>query len=229
MHIRDVILNTTDTGNEENKVEIDDSQIDCQGKCFGHENFGFLTKMMGSCCSGEYCQESVLNSLNVCGESFVEHFKAFGAEPGLEMILSSVVGAGLNHSFYQKCACGEEFLVKRCIFTFPKILTISILWNDPELTDSHIILPLINSQIDLSRILPYIEANIGNCIYKFKGFIVYSRFFKHYMSIFFDENRMEWTYFSDAKTIGSKHWKLIVTGLKIFQVTPVMLFYERIE
>jgi hypothetical protein len=222
------VLQTTETGNEENIGENDTCQMDCERKCFGHENFGFLTKMIGKCCSREYCQESVLNSLNVCGESFVEHFKAFGVEAGLEMVLSSVVGAGFNDSFYQKCACGEEFLVKRCIFTFPKILTISILWNNPDLTDSHIFLPLINSQIDLSKILPYTEAVISS-IYKFKGCIFFSRFFKHYMSVFFDESKMEWTYFSDTKTIGSKHWKLIVTGLKIFQVTPVMLFYEKIE
>ncbi|OMJ87298.1 hypothetical protein SteCoe_10982 [Stentor coeruleus] len=216
-----------DTKNKKNNDEIGVNEEDCGGNCFGHQNFGFITKMMGrSCCSGEYCQDNILSSLNVCGENFVKHFKAFGEESGLENVLSSVVEAESSNSFYKKCTCGEKYLVKRFISTFPKILTISILWNDPNLKNSHIFLPIINSQINLSKILPCTESN-SNCIYHFKGFIFFSRFFKHYMSVFFDESKMEWTYFSDSKTISSKHWKLVVTGLKIFQVTPAMLFYER--
>lgn len=197
----------------------------CGNGCLSHSVFGFTTAIKGSCCTAiEEPQDNLL--LYIYGGEFINNFRLIGKEIGLDRIIRATIENESDYRRYSECSCKNSYVLSKQIISAPKVLAVAILWAEETLKKSHKLLNIINDNINLLEIFPP-AREIERFLYKFRGMICYSRHFKHYLAVFSNDSYTKWNFLSDSLVKTFKSWSLLCLGLRIFRITPVLIFYEQ--
>lgn len=197
----------------------------CNNQCLSHSIFGFRTSTIGKCCEN-FLEPGEQFSLSIVGQDFLRTMKNFGEQADLNTIINANLENDCSYKRYLNCSCGEKYLATKFLSSFPKILAISIQWEENNMENSHSLLKIIDNSIDIMKILPTTES-LDTLLYTFTGMLCFSKFFKHYIAIFFDPTTQKWNLFNDSSVNSFKSWKMLRFGLKLFSITPVLMFFTQ--